>query len=314
MTTHAERGRNIRPRPRPRGARPILSGLAPLAWIGPAIALIAFAVLWPVVKMVQSSTRHWSRYGVDLGSNGTDNYSKLFKEQDLGGVLLRTGIWVVVVVTVTMVVSLAVAQLFNQRFPGRTVARWALIAPWAASVMMTAIIFKWMLYQGYGFINILLDDIGLVDRTSPTADWLGHSTSGFVWEMAVAVFVSIPFTSYTVIAGLQTVPAEVYEAAKMDGASKIRTYFSVTLPLLRPSLLVAAVINVMNVFNSFPIIWEMTRGGPGYDTSTTTVFMWILKRQNIGESAALSVVNFLLLIVIVLAFLKVSKWNSEDQA
>ncbi|GAA2059021.1 sugar ABC transporter permease [Catenulispora yoronensis] len=309
MTTHAERGRSSRPRPH--GARSALSGLAPLAWIGPAIVLIAFAVLWPVVKMVQSSTRHWSRYGVDLGSNGTDNYSKLFKEQDLGGVLLRTGIWVVVVVSVTMLVSLGVAQLFNQRFPGRTVARWALIAPWAASVMMTAIIFKWMLYQGYGFINILLDDLGLVDRSSPTADWLGHSTSGFVWAMGVAVFVSIPFTSYTVIAGLQTVPAEVYEAAKMDGASKLRTYWSVTLPMLRPSLLVATVINVMNVFNSFPIIWEMTRGGPGYDTSTTTVFMWILKRQNIGESAALSVVNFLLVIVIVLAFLKVSKWNSE---
>jgi multiple sugar transport system permease protein len=287
------------------------TSLAPLVWIGPAIALIAFAVLWPVIKMVQSSKTHWSRYGVNMGSNGTDNYDKLFKEQDLSGVLLRTGIWVVVVVSVTMVVSLGVAQLFNKKFPGRTVARWALIAPWAASVMMTAIIFKWMLYGGYGFINILLDDLGLVDRNSTTADWLGHPTSAFIWEMAVAVFVSVPFTSYTVIAGLQTVPGEVYEAARMDGASKVRTYFSVTLPLVRPALLVAMVINVMNVFNSFPIIWEMTRGGPGYDTATTTVFMWILKRQNIGESAALSVVNFALVIVIVFAFLKVSKWNSE---
>lgn len=312
MTTHTERGRLGRPRPA--RARSVFSGLAPLAWIGPAIALIAFAVLWPVVKMVQSSTTHWSRYGVNLGSNGTDNYNKLFKEQDLSGVLERTGIWVVVVVTCTVLISLGVAQLFNQKFPGRTVARWALIAPWAASVMMTSIIFKWMLYPGYGFVNIILNDLGLVDRNSSTADWLGHSTSGFVWEMAVAVFVSVPFTSYTVIAGLQTVPGEVYEAARVDGASKVRTYFSITLPLLKPALLVAAVINVMNVFNSFPIIWEMTHGGPGYDTSTTTVFMWILKRQNIGESAALSVVNFALVIVIVFAFLKVSKWNSEGEA
>jgi multiple sugar transport system permease protein len=292
----------------------VLTGLAPLAWIGPAIALIAFAVMWPVVKMVQTSTRHWSHYGVDMGSNGTANYTKLFNEPDLNGVLERTGIWVVVVVLFTMVISLGIAQLFNKKFPGRTVARWALIAPWAASVMMTAIIFKWMLYPGYGFINLILNDLGLVDRNSATADWLGHSTSGFIWEMAVAIFVSIPFTSYTVIAGLQTVPAEVYEAAKVDGASKVRTYFSVTLPLLRPALLVAAVINVMNVFNSFPIIWEMTSGGPGYDTSTTTVFMWILKRQNIGESAALSVVNFALVIVIVFAFLKVSKWNTEGES
>src|SRR5207247_7246035 len=112
-----------------------------------------------------------------------------------------------------------VAQLFNQRFPGRAVARWALIAPWAASVMMTAIIFKWMLDPGHGLINLIGKDLGLIELNSPTADWLGRSTSGFVWEMVVAVFVSIPFTTYTVIAGLQTVPGEVYEAARMDGAS-----------------------------------------------------------------------------------------------
>jgi multiple sugar transport system permease protein len=312
MAEYVERGR-ASARPRPLGAR-LASGLAPLVWIGPAIALIAFAVLWPVVEMVQSSRTHWSRYGVNLGPNGGQNYSRLFNEDDLSGVLIRTGIWVVVVVSVTVVVSLAVAQLFNQKFPGRTVARWALIAPWAASVMMTSIIFKWMLYQGYGFINIILGHLGIVDPNSPTADWLGHQWSGFIWEMAVAVFVSVPFTSYTIIAGLQTVPAEVYEAAKMDGASKVKTYFSVTLPLLRPALLVATVINVMNVFNSFPIIWEMTHGGPGYDTSTTTVFMWILKRQNIGESAALSVVNFGMVIVLVFAFLKVSGWGKEVDA
>ena len=312
MAEYVERGR-AGARPRPLGARLAL-GLAPLVWIGPAMALIAFAVLWPVVEMIQSSRTHWSRYGVNLGPDGGRNYSRLFNEDDLSGVLTRTGIWVVVVVSVTVVVSLAVAQLFNQRFPGRTVARWALIAPWAASVMMTAIIFKWMLYQGYGFINIILGHLGIVDPNGPTADWLGHQGSGFIWEMAVAVFVSVPFTSYTIIAGLQTVPAEVYEAAKMDGASKVRTYFAITLPLLRPALLVATVINVMNVFNSFPIIWEMTHGGPGYDTSTTTVFMWILKRQNIGESAALSVVNFGMVIVIVFAFLKVSGWGKEVDA
>jgi multiple sugar transport system permease protein len=308
MSQYTERGRVSRPRPLPSR---LLSGLAPLVWIGPAIALIAFAVIWPVVTMVKTSTRKLSPYGFDLGPAGTKNFTELFKEPDFQGVMIRTGIWVVVVVTVTMVLSLGVAQLFNQKFPGRTVARWALIAPWAASVMMTAIIFKWMLDPGHGLINLIGKDLGLIELNSPTADWLGRSTSGFVWEMIVAVFVSIPFTTYTVIAGLQTVPGEVYEAAKMDGASKVRTYFSITLPLLKPALLVATVINVMNVFNSFPIIWEMTHGQPGDDTATTTVFMWILKRSYLGESAALSVVNFAMVIVIVLAFLKVSKWNSE---
>jgi multiple sugar transport system permease protein len=308
MAQIIERGRVDRPRPL---SSRILSGLAPLVWVGPAVALIVFAVLWPVVVMIQTSFQKISAYGYIQGSAGTANYTKLFNEQALTGVLERTLIWVVVVVTVTMVVSLGVAQLFNQRFPGRRLARWALIAPWAASVMMTAIIFKYMLNDEYGVINLILHDLGLVKLGSPRADWLGTTTSGLVWEMAVAVFVSVPFTSYTIIAGLATVPAEVYEAAKVDGASKARTYFAITLPLLRPALLVATVINVMNVFNSFPIIWEMTHGQPGYTGDTTTVFMWVLKQAHIGESASLSVVNFGMILVIVFAFLKVSKWNSE---
>ncbi|MBO0832281.1 MAG: sugar ABC transporter permease, partial [Actinobacteria bacterium] len=118
-------------------------------------------------------------------------------------------------------------------------------------------------------------------------------------------------TTYTLLAGLQSIPADVYEAATVDGASHLGTYARITLPLLRPAALVATLINLMNVFNSFPIIYEMTRGGPGYKTSTTTVFMYILKQSNIGEAGAMSVVNFGIVIVIVLAFLRVSGWNSE---
>jgi multiple sugar transport system permease protein len=97
----------------------------------------------------------------------------------------------------------------------------------------------------------------------------------------------------------------------MDGASKFRTYWSITLPLLRPALTVAALINVMNVFNSFPIIWSMTHGQPGYSTATSTIFMFILKGSNIGESAAMSVVNFGMVIVLTAIFLKISKWKQE---
>ena len=97
----------------------------------------------------------------------------------------------------------------------------------------------------------------------------------------------------------------------MDGASTWRSYLSITLPLLRPSLLVAALINVINVFNSFPIIWEMTRGGPGYETATTTVFMFQLKQNFFGESAAMSVINFGLVIVLVVLFLRATRWREQ---
>ncbi|MCF2529395.1 carbohydrate ABC transporter permease [Yinghuangia soli] len=282
--------------------------LGPLPWIGPAVLLIALIVLWPVVEMVRSSFLRIRRSGVVRGYNGTDNYERLFDEPDFGQVLWNTAVWVVSVVGITIVLSLALAQLFNQHFPGRRVTRWALIIPWAASVFMTAIVFRWMLHHGYGAINTLLVDLHILDEGR---DWLGEPSTAFPWMIAVGVFVSLPFTTYTLLAGLQTIPGEVYEAARMDGASPWRTYLSITLPLLRPAVLVAVVINLINVFNSFPIIWAMTGGGPGYETDTTTTYMYKLKVADIGESAALSVVNFGLVIVLVVVYLRVSRWNRE---
>lgn len=285
--------------------------LAPLVWIGPALALTGLTVLWPVIVMVQTSLAKVSSGGVVLGSAGGRNYQDLFDEAALGGVLARTAIWVVGIVAVTTVLSLGLAQLFNARFPGRKVARWALIAPWAASVMMTSLIFRWAFEPRSGVINVLLRDLGLVELGSIEADWLGRPTSAFVCMMLVAVFVSLPFTTYVILAGLQTISEDVHQAAAVDGASGWRIYVSITLPLLRPAIVVAVLINVINVFNSFPIIWEMTRGGPGYETSTTTTFMFILKAAHIGESAAMSVLNFGLVLVVVLVFLRVTRWRDQ---
>ena len=130
--------------------------------------------------------------------------------------------------------------------------------------------------------------------------------------IAVAIFVSVPFATYALLAGLTGIPADVYEAARVDGAGAWRTYVAITLPLLKPAFVVALLINVMNVFNSFPIIWEMTRGGPGHRTSTTTTFMYQLKQSYIGESAAMSVVNFGLVVLVVVAYLRVTVWRGEE--
>src|SRR5690606_27988131 len=251
-----------------------------------------------------------SRVGIVRGWNGFANYEKLFAEKDFADIMIRSVIWVVAVVALTVLISLALAQLFNQRFPGRKVARWALIAPWAASVLLTAIVFRWMLDPEVGIINQLRLKLGLIDALGGTAaDQLGDASTAMPWLVFVAVFVSIPFTTYALLAGLATIPADVYEAAKMDGASRLRTYWSITLPLLRPALTVAVLINMMNVFNSFPIIWAMTHGQPGYSTATSTIFMFILKGSDIGESAAMSVVNFGMVLVITAVFLKISRWN-----
>ncbi|WP_329570572.1 carbohydrate ABC transporter permease [Kitasatospora sp. NBC_01266] len=298
--------------PRSAQAKPRRSGLerlGPLPWIAPAVLLIVLVVLWPVYEMVHTSFLRISSSGFVRGSAGLDKYRKLFAEPDLGHVLVSTVIWTVTVVGLTMLLSLALAQLFNQEFPGRRLTRWALIAPWAASVLMTAIGFKWMLNQTAGVLNTAMTDLGLI---SGPKDWLGSPDTAWPWMMFVAIFVSLPFTTYTLLAGLQTVPGEVYEAARVDGASTWQTYRKITLPLLRPAFLVGVVINLINVFNSFPIIWGMTQGGPSNATSTTTVFMYQLKDTDIGESAAMSVVNFALVVVMVLVFLKVSRWKEDE--
>ena len=291
---------------------PALRRLVPLLWLGPAIALIGVVVLWPVVVMVQSSFQQIGGEGFVAGYNGTTNYAHLFDEPDFVSVLLRTVVWVIVVVGVTMLISLGLAQLFHQRFPGRRVTRWALIIPWAASVMMTALIFKWALDPNVGVINMILHHIGVVSKLgSNQADWLGNPTSALIWMMAVAIFVSLPFTTYAILSGLQGIPGDVYEAASLDGATSWKSYLRVTLPLLKPAILVATLINVINVFNSFPIIWEMTRGGPGYQTATSTIYMVDLKQGDVGQSASMSVINFLLVIVIAGVYLSTTRWKEQ---
>ena len=290
--------------------RRVARALAPVPWLAPAIVLIAVVVLWPVWEMFTTSREHIDSNGFDLGSYGWKNYGNLFQDPLLGSIMTRTLVWVVAIVSLTVILSLAMAQLFNQSFPGRKIVRWALIAPWAASVMMTSIVFRWMLDPNNGVINVLLHQLGLVKAfNGPQASWLGNPTDAMYWMIGVAVFVSIPFTTYALLAGLATIPGEVYEAARVDGAGKWRTYRSITLPLLRPALTVAVLINLMNVFNSFPIIFTMTSGGPDYQTSTSTVYMYALKGFNIGESGALSVVNFGVVIIIVAIFLRVNKSN-----
>jgi multiple sugar transport system permease protein len=284
-----------------------------LLWIGPALALIAVVVLWPIVAMIQTSFRNITPLGIDVGSAGWSNFSAVLSNSNLPGILVRTVVWVAAVVAITMLLSLGLAQLFNQRFPGRRFARWAIIAPWAASVMMTALIFRWMLQPDNGVIYLFLHQLGIVHTfTVSQPDWLGSPDAALACMIAVGVFVSLPFTTYVLLAGLQSIPGELYEAGKVDGASRWYAYRHITLPLLGPAFAVATVINLMNVFNSFPIIWEMTRGGPGYETATSTVFMYDLKGTFVGQAAAMSIVNFTLVVVIVLIFLRVNRWNRQE--
>lgn len=283
--------------------------LGALPWIAPALVMILVFVLWPAFEMLRTSFQDIGSTGAVKGWAGWENFSTLMKNPDLPNVLLRTLIWVLGVVFFTMVISLPVAQLLNAKYPGRKVVRWAIIIPWAASLVMTSTVWKWILDAYYGVLNKIAMDLNLIKEP---IDWLADTKQSFIWLMVVAIFVSIPFTSFVILAGLSTVPEDILEAAKADGANGWKTYRNIVFPLLKPSLLVAAVINLINVFNSFPIIWIITMGGPGYETDTTTTLAYKIsfRDQDVGQSAAMASINFVIILFFIALFLKASK-NQE---
>ena len=283
-----------------------VSLVSALPWIGPALILISLVVIWPVVELVRISFTDISAAGSLLDFNGFTNYRDLIANTALYPVARPTIPWVFGIVFFTVLISLPVAQLINQNFPGRKYVRWALIFPWAASVVMTSMIWTWILDAYSGELNLTLTQLGII---SEPVDWVNNPGSSFYFLMAVAVFVSIPFTSFVLLAGLQSIPHDIVEAASVDGATSWQIYRKIKFPLLRNSLLIATIINLINVFNSFPIIWIMTRGGPGYDTDTTTTFAYKLAfiESNMGQSTALGVFNFIIIMIIVAFYLKVTK-------
>ncbi|PUB28868.1 carbohydrate ABC transporter membrane protein 1 (CUT1 family) [Promicromonospora sp. AC04] len=280
--------------------------LKALPWIGPAVALIAAVVLFPVGLMFWNSTRDISQSGVDDGGVGLANFATVVGFQYFWPILGRTVVWVVVVVGCTLIGSLALAALLNKAFPGRRLVRMAVIVPWAASVVMTTLVVHYGLEPYFGIINSFLVDVGLIS-TPEGYGWTRHPGTAFAWAMVVAVFVSLPFTTYTILAGLQTVPGETVEAARIDGAGGLRTYFSVVLPQLRGAVSVAVLINIINVFNSLPILRVMTGSIPGYDADTimTMIFKYMQNQRQIDLASALSVIAFLVVIAIVAVYVRV---------
>jgi len=220
---------------------------------------------------------------------------------------------VTVIVVVTLLMSLGLAQFLDKSFPGRRLVRWALIVPWAASVIMTSKLFVWIYDYYFGILNPALQSLGVIGHP---VDWLGDDSTVMGAMVTVGIFVSLPFTTYVLLAGLQAIPPDVFEAARVDGASAWRTYGLVTFPLLRPALLVAAVLNIIYVFNSFPIVWTLNDRNPGFGHDTMITYMYKIafksSLRDVGLAAALGVVNVLLILLAVLLYLRSVRWQAQE--
>ena len=293
---------------RPRG-----QALRALPWISPATILIFGVVLFPAGYLIYSSMRSIGLSGLDKGSAGFSNYAELLARLELLPVLLNTAIWVAGVVFTTVVLSLGLAQFLNRQFPGRQWVRIAVLVPWAASAVMTTMVFVYGLDPFYGIINKFLVDVHIL---AAPFGFTQQPVPAFLTAMAVGIFISLPFTTYTILAGLAGVPGEVLEAALVDGASPSRTYFSIILPHLRGAIALATLLNIINVFNNLPVLKLITGSLPGYanDTMTTLTFKILQDERNIGVASALSVVNFVVILVVIAIYLAVVRPMKEIES
>ncbi|MDO5683381.1 MAG: sugar ABC transporter permease [Propionibacteriaceae bacterium] len=288
--------------------------LRALPWLTPTLVLIAAVVIYPAGLMVWTAFQKYSSYGVELGPAGWNNFigpagAFTFPTVPMGRIWINTVVWVAVVVAITLLLSLAVAQFLNLNFRGRKLLRLAIILPWASSVVMTTTVFNYGLQTDVGLFNRLLVDTGILPAA---VGFTKNPTYAFWVAVFVAIYVSLPFTTYTILAGLQSVPDDVLEAAHVDGANAFQRYWRIVFPILRPSIAVATLINIINVFNSLPIL-KILNETPGYNTGhTTTTLIFEYKAQlGPGVASALSLVNFAFCLVIIAIYLAVVRPTKE---
>jgi len=271
------------------------SGLSVYLWILPSLLLIVAIIFVPVFELFRTSFSEVTRSGLVKGWNDFQNYLDLFREENLLLVLRNTLVWTVVVVGVATVLSMGIALLLNRRFFGRRVVRSVIIFPWATSLIITASVWKWIFDYNYGTLNLILKFFHLIGAN---VYWLAQPSSSFPVLLWAGIFDTIPFTTIVILAGLQSIPDVLYESADIDGAGGYRKFAHITLPMLKQPLTVCTVLNIIYVFNSFPIIWTITRGDPLNQTDTVVTYLYKLAFQvnKMGQAASISVLSFLFLL------------------
>ncbi|HEY8602034.1 MAG TPA: sugar ABC transporter permease [Thermomicrobiales bacterium] len=282
-----------------------------LAWalLTPTLLLIAFVAIYPLLQTIyQSFTDARLASGVAPNFVGLRNYQDLAQDETF-----RTSIWTTVKFTAITVVfefllGLVIALVINSNFKGRGLMRTAMLVPWAIPTVVSAQMWKWMYNDIYGPINdFLVRKVGILD--SPVAFIAQPSTS--LWAVAaVDIWKTTPFVALLLLAGLQVIPEDVYEAARIDGASGWQQFAQITLPLLRPAILVTLIFRTLDALRVFDVIFVMFGSRP--DTQTMSIYAQnnIVAFSDLGYGSAISVAIFAIIAVFVIAyvtFLKVEE-------
>jgi multiple sugar transport system permease protein len=274
------------------------AGLPPsaLSWllIAPSLVMAIGVIFYPFLVILQLSFSEVTRFGQVRGFAGWANFARVAGDPVFVQALLRTLVWTVSVVGGTILISMPVALVLREDFWGRGVARTLIMLPWSIALSMAAVVWLWAFNGDHGMINGALVAWGVIDKP---LEWMARPETAFPVEIAVGILVSIPFTVTILLGGLSSIPGELYEAARIDGARPWQSFLHMTLPMLGPFLNIAIVLNFIHVFNSFPIIWVMTEGGPDNETHILVTYLYEMAFY-LGRPGPAAVVSLVVLAIV----------------
>jgi raffinose/stachyose/melibiose transport system permease protein len=284
-----------------RGRRRVLHWLTAVAFQLPALALFGLLVLLPILFALYASLFRWGGFGMPSDYTGADNFTRLFQDPVFLGDLWRCVIMVVLSLAVQLPFALAMAVLLNQRLRGRAVYRMLFFAPYVLSEVITGVLFSMIFAPDDGLADHLLGGIGL---DSLGGKWFADPSTVLATLFLVMSWKYFGFHMMLYLAGLQSIPAELTEAAIVDGAGPWQRFCSVTLPLLAPTLRISVFLSVIGSIQLFDLVWVITAGGPDHhsETMAVTMFQYGFKRYQVGYASAISVAMFGISLVFAIAY------------
>ncbi len=273
-----------------------------LAWAMLAPVLLALLALgvYPAVSTIVYAFQTGGSFGLGMTSAGLANFARLVHDIQFWSAFKFSMLYSAITVVGQMIIGTALALLANQKFRGRWVLRAAILFPWVIPTATNSVIWAYMFNDQYGLINSLLEHLGLMDPAHP-AIWLGSAQSATALIYILAIWKANSLVALLVLAGLQTIPSEVYEAARVDGATAWQTLWRVTLPLLKATLAVTLILRTIESLQAFDLISALTNGAPGDSTQNLGLYIYV-QIQQFGDFGYGSTIA-LVVMVVTLAFI-----------
>ncbi|TYB54360.1 sugar ABC transporter permease [Nonomuraea sp. PA05] len=296
------------PRPRPRRA----GTLTPYWLIAPSVVAMLGFLVYPMLSVLYYSLQHYNvTQPWDNGFAGLENFRRLLFEDPIFWQSLGFSLkWVAVEVVLQFLLGLALALIVNESFIGRAISRALVFSPWAVSGVLTTAIWV-LLYNPFTGVSRYLADLGLIEYGAAP---LANPDTVF-WAAVVAeLWRGVPFFAILLLADLQSVSKELYEAASVDGASRTRRFFHITLPHLRDAIILSTLLRCVWEFNNVDLLYTLTGGGPAHQTTTLPLYVASLAAQShdFGYATALTTVAFLILTFFSIAYLRLSKFGAKS--